>query len=50
MSVLDYIKEKGAENVSEGMIAYWASLEKVAETAPNVAASIVKELESSVRI
>ena len=28
------------------MIAYWASLEKVAETAPNVAASIVKELES----
>ena len=46
MSVLDYIKEKGAENVSEGMIAYWASLEKVAETAPNVAASIVKELES----
>lgn len=46
MSVLDYIKEKGAENVSEGMIAYWASLEKVAEVAPNVASSIVKELES----
>ena len=46
MSVLDYIKEKGAENVTEGMIAYWASLEKVAEVAPNVASSIVKELES----
>ncbi len=45
-SLIDYISDKGLENVNAGMIAYLANLEKVKEVAPNVAKSVVQELEA----
>jgi glycine hydroxymethyltransferase len=45
-SVVKYIKETGVENLDNGFLAYLSSLEKVSEVAPEIASSIVKELDA----
>ncbi len=40
-----YLEKTSHSEINAGMVAYVANLEKTAEVAPNVAASIVKELE-----
>ncbi|MGM0462007.1 MAG: glycine hydroxymethyltransferase [Fibrobacterota bacterium] len=46
MSALNsYLQNTPAEKISAGMAAYVANLEKTADVAPEIAASIVKELE-----
>ena len=44
-AVIRYIKEVGVEQVNTGCLNYITSLEKVREVSPEVASSIVKELE-----
>lgn len=44
--VKSYISEKGVENLDYGFLSYLASLSKVKEVAPQIAKSIVDELEA----
>ncbi len=44
-AVKTYIKEVGVDDINIGCINYISSLEQVAEVAPEIASSIVKELE-----
>ena len=40
----DYLKSTPADKINTAMAAYVANLEKVAEVAPEIASSVVKEL------
>ncbi|MDR3193136.1 MAG: glycine hydroxymethyltransferase [Treponema sp.] len=44
--VVSYIAAVGAENVNTGLLAYLCNLEETARVAPEIAASIVRELEN----
>jgi glycine hydroxymethyltransferase len=44
--VVSYITAVGAENVNTGLLAYLCNLEETARIAPEIAASIVRELEN----
>jgi glycine hydroxymethyltransferase len=44
--VVSYIAAVGAENVNTGLLAYLCNLEETARIAPEIAASIVRELEN----
>ena len=44
--VASYLASAGPENIDTGFLAYLCNLQKTAEVAPEVAATIVKELES----
>ena len=44
-ALANYLKQTPADKIDAGMVAYVANLEKTAEVAPNIASSIVKELE-----
>lgn len=45
-ALVEYLKSKPAEEIDAGFLAYLASLTKVSETVPEVASTVVKELEA----